>query len=410
MANEQKYELYSQSFKSHAYATYAQMRADAPVFQQPGMDGTTPIWFITGFQDVEAVLRDEKTFVLDASNALDPQQLADMFPPQPAVIDFISNHLLTKDGEDHRRLRSLVNKAFTPKIIQQLRGRIQEIADSLLDKVQGLGEMDLIEAYAFPIPITVIAELLGIPSQDREKFRLWSGAFITPDLSEGADERFASLMQDFVAYFTRLFAERRANPQEDLISSLLQAEDAGDQLKENELFSMVILLITAGHETTVNLVGNSTLALLQNPVQLARLKADLSQMPAAIEEFLRFDGPAERAITRWVARDTVLGEKRLHRGDLVIAVIGAADHDPAQFAQPDELNIDRQDNRHLAFGKGVHYCLGAPLARLEGEIALSTLLRRLPNLRLNAQPDQLEWRLVPIIRGLKSLPVAWDAG
>jgi cytochrome P450 len=267
--------------------------------------------------------------------------------------------------------------------------------------------MDLVEAFAFSLPITVIGELLGIPIADRNKFRRWSDAFVTPDLSEGGEERFVQSMGEFIAYFQKLFAARRNDPRQDLITGLLRAEEAGDRLSEQELFSMVILLIVAGHETTTSLIGNGMLALLQHPEQLERLKNDPSGISAAVEELVRYDGPAERAITRFVAVDTELGGQWLRRGDFVIAIIGAADRDPQQFSEASKLIIERAPNRHLGFGKGAHYCLGAPLARLEAEIAFTTLLRRLPDLRLAVSSENLVWRLPPVIRGLQSLLVQW---
>ena len=407
MTHQQNYDLYSQTFKANAYQTYALMRQNTPVLYQPGLDGVTMHWFVTRFEDVEAVLRDDKRFVRDPRNAFPAEQVAEWPDPTP-VFELIDNHVLNKDGEDHRRLRALVSKAFTSRIVGQMRDRIQNIADDLIDQVQAQGQMDLINDYAFPLPITVIAELLGIPAADRDKFRLWSDAVVTPDLSQGAHERFVMLMNEFTTYLGQIFTERRQQPGDDLITALLQAEEAGDKLSEAELFSMMVLLIVAGHETTVNLISNGILALLQHPDQLEKLKKDPSLMPVAVEELLRYDGPVEQALIRWAAEDVELGGQLIRRGDQVVVILAAADRDPAQFPEPDSLDLAREPNRHVAFGRGVHYCLGAPLARLEGEIALNTLLRRLPNLRLNIEPGQLTWRLAPLIRGVVSLPVAWD--
>jgi cytochrome P450 len=214
-------------------------------------------------------------------------------------------------------------------------------------------------------------------------------------------------MNAFVAYLRALFEERRAAPRDDLISGLLQAEDAGDTLNEQELFSMVVLLIVAGHETTVNLIGNATAALLRHPEQRAALEADPGLVPRAVEELLRYDGSVERALNRWAAVDVDLGGQTIRRGDTVIVILGSANRDAARFAHPDELDLEREDVKHVAFGRGSHYCLGAPLARLEAEIALATLLRRLPGLRLALEPEELRWRPVPLFRSLVALPVAW---
>lgn len=320
----------------------------------------------------------------------------------------VSENLLSKDGDDHRRLRRLVTKAFTPRIVEQLRPRIQEITDELIDRVSERGGMELVDDFAFPLPITVIAELLGIPVEDRGRFREWSNTFVLPPMTPELQEQAVRHTQEFIEYLDELFAHRRAEPTGDLVSALVRAEDEGDPLSENELYRMVVLLIVAGHETTVSLITNALIALLSNPDQLAELRADASLLPDAVEELLRYDSPVERTITRLVASDVELGDQRLGRGELVIAVVGPANRDPARFRAADALDPRRRDNKHVGFGRGPHYCLGAPLARLETEIALITLLTRLPGLRLAISEEDLYWRPVPIFRSLASLPVAWD--
>jgi cytochrome P450 len=407
MATTRKYDLYSDDFRRETYETFARMRADDPVLCQPGIDGESMIWFITRHDDVVAVLLDDETFVRDPALALDEEQLATWSTGLPASFAFVEQHMLNRDGDDHRRLRRLVTRAFTPKMVEQLRPRIQEIADDLIDAVESRGQMELVEEYAFPLPITVIAELLGIPVADRDRFRRWSNAIVTPALTPESIAEFGALMSDFVAYLHELFDRRRHEPAEDLVSALLQVRDGGDTLSEQELFSMVVLLIVAGHETTVNLIANATLALLEHPDELARLRNDLSLVPAAIEECLRYDSPVERSLNRWAARDVELVGHRIRRGDAIIAIVGSANRDADRFPDPDALDLDREGAKHIAFGRGSHYCLGAPLARLEGEIAVSTLLRRLPGLRLAVRREELSWRPVPLFRALASLPVAW---
>lgn len=405
-----KYELYSDSFRADPHAVFAQMREHDPVLCQPGIDGETPIWFVTRHEDVAAVLVDDERFVRDPRLALTGAQLEEL--AGPPVAEAINNHMLNRDGDDHRRLRRLVTKAFTPRMVEQLRPRIQEIADGLIDAVAGpgspgAGSMDLAAAYAFPLPITVIAELLGVPQADQDRFRDWSDAIITPVIGSEALERFFGQMGELVEYLTELFAERRAEPRDDLVSALLAARDAQDALSEEEVFGTVVLLIVAGHETTVGLIGNAVLHLLGHPDQLALLRADPSLLPGAIEELLRYDGPVERTLNRWAATDVELGGHTIRRGELVIAIVSSADRDPDRFPEPDRLDVTREDARHLAFGRGSHYCLGAPLARLEAEIALETLFRRLPGLRLAVPREELEWRPTPGFRRLVSLPVAW---
>jgi cytochrome P450 len=407
MATARKYDLYSDEFRARTYETFARMRAEDPVFCQPGIDGETLIWFVTRHDDVVRVLLDDETFVRDPALALPPEQLAAAQTVLPEAFAFIDRHMLNRDGEDHRRLRRLVAKAFTPRIVERLRPRIEEIADGLIDAVEARGRMDLVDEYAFPLPITVIAELLGFPVTDRDRFRRWSNAIVTPALGAEAWGEFVALMNEFVAYLHELFARRRSEPADDLVSALLQVHEGGDALSEEELFSMVVLLIVAGHETTVNLIANATLALLEHPDELAQLRREPARIPAAVEECLRYDGPVERALNRWAAADAEIGGRTIRRGDDVIVILGSANRDPDRFDDADVLDVDRADTRHVAFGRGSHYCLGAPLARLEGEIALATLLRRLPGLRLAVARDELRWRPVPLFRGLASLPVAW---
>jgi cytochrome P450 len=408
MAPPPKYDLYSDDFRARTYSTFAQMRADDPVLCQPGLDGETMIWFVTRHDDVVRVLLDDERFVRDPSLALSPEQLEESTSRMPESFAFIEQHMLNRDGADHRRLRRLVTKAFTPRMVEQLRPRFEEIAGGLLDAVEARGEMDIVEEYAFPLPITVIAELLGIPVADRDRFRRWSNAIVTPAFGPDALTEFGSLMADFVGYLHSLFERRRSEPEEDLISALLQVRDGGDALSEQELFSMVVLLIVAGHETTVNLIANAVLALLEHTDQLAELRRDPARVSAAIEECLRYDGPVERALNRWAASDVDLGGHTIRRGDDVIVVLGSANRDPERFRDADLLDLDRGDTKHVAFGRGSHYCLGAPLARLEGEVALTTLLRRLPGVRLAVAREELRWRPVPLFRSLVSLPVAWS--
>lgn len=405
-----QYNLFGVEFKADPYPTYAAMRTHAPFCRRTAMDGQTTIWFITRYADVAAILRDSR-FVKDIRSTMTPVERRQM-PPPPPMIDLLSNHMLNLDPPDHTRLRSLVNKAFTVRMMQGMESRIQRIADDLLDKVQRRGHMDLVDEFAFPLPITVIAELLGIPPRDRNRFRQWSHAFVSPspNLERSAKKyrKAKQLIQDFTGYMARVIAARRETPRPDLITSLIEAEEAGDTLSQEELYSMVSLLILAGHETAVNMIGNSVLALLQHPEQLALLRTDPSLIESAVEELLRYDGPVERATMRFAAEDIEMGEHTIRRGDVVSLVLASADRDPAVFDHPDRLDITRTDNRHLAFGQGIHYCLGAPLARLEGRIAIATLLRRLPNLRLAVPVADLRWRTVPVIRGMQHMPVAWD--
>jgi cytochrome P450 len=409
MAVERKYDLYSNEFRQNSHKMFAQMRAADPVFKQAGLFGDIPIWFVTRFADVEQVLMNDSRFVRDFSLVYSPEELAGRFGPQDNKIEAMLNtHMLNRDGEDHRRLRSIVSKAFTPKVIQAMRPRIQEIADHLLDQVAGgKHSMDLISSYAFPLPITVIAELLGIPPEDKDRFRIWSNAFVRPAIDEEEQAKALQLLTEFAVYMQALVQARKQQPGNDLLSGLILAEEQGDRLSQNELFSMLSLLIVAGHETTVSLIGNAVLALLQHPLVMETLRKDPSRMPAALEEFLRYDSPVERSLTRVVTEDTELAGQSLKRGDAIIAILGSANRDETRFKEAASLDIERKAINHLAFGKGSHYCLGAPLARLEGDIALNTLIQRFPGLRMAVPVEELVWRDVPLFHSLVSLPVEW---
>ena len=404
-----KYEIYSAAFRARAHEVYARMREADPVLQQPGLDGETPIWFVTRYEDVEEVLLNDDVFVRDPATV--SPELAERFSPPDASLDaMLNNHMLNRDGETHRRLRSLVSKAFTPAVVRGLRPRIEAIADELLNRVADQGRMELVADFAFPLPITVIAELLGIPVERQDDFRRWSNALVSPQLTEEEQAEGLRLLQEFGAYMQQLVAARREAPGEDLLSRLIHVEEEGEGLNESELFSMMTLLIVAGHETTVSFIGNATLALLQHRSAWERLRAEPDLIPEAVEELLRYDSPVDRALTRFVAADTTLGGKRLRKGEPLIAVLGSANRDEDRFEEPDMVDIERAPNRHLAFGKGVHYCLGAPLARLEGEVALRALLERFPDLRLGVDPAEIVWRDVPLLRSLARLPVRWGTG
>ena len=397
-------DLFDPTFTANPYPTYAQLRSAAPVHRVTLPDGRG-VWLVTRYDDVASVLKDER-FVKDWRNAPPSEQPAQVSPIPGEMTKLQVGNFLFMDPPDHGRLRALVSKAFTPRLIEEMRERVQAVADALLDVVQDKGEMDLIEDYAYPLPITVIAELLGVPAEDRYKFREWSITAVSGNRTrEYAEKVLIPHMRAFSDYLQAMFAKKRKNHEDDLISALVRAEEAGDRLSEDELLGTLFLLLVAGYETTVNLIGNGTLALLQHPDQLQKLRDDPSLIKAAIEELLRYDGPFEISTERFAREDVAIGETVIPKGEMVMAVIAAADHEPERFPDPDALDITRTDNKHLAFGKGIHHCLGAPLARMEGQIAIGTLLRRMPNLRLKGTPKSLTWRPGLIFRGLQGLPV-----
>ncbi|MCB0116272.1 MAG: cytochrome P450, partial [Caldilineaceae bacterium] len=308
------------------------------------------------------------------------------------------------------RLRTLVNLAFTPRRVDSLTPRISEIATSLLNQMAASSPpWELMTAYAFPLPITVIMEMLGIPAADQGQVHEWTKAIIAPGRHGVSLKDRKRRIRAFVDYLHAMFAHRRAHPGDDLISALVAAEAQGERLSEEELSSMVALLFVTGHETVVNLLGNGALVLMQHPEQLACLLADNSDAAwdAAVEELLRFDGPVETSTTRWARQDVTLHGCRIQRGDVVRVVITSANRDERQFACPHQLDLQRDDvNAHLAFGRGAHYCLGAPLARLEGRIALRSLFTRWPSLQPTSPRAELAWRIGVIFRGLDALPIA----
>jgi len=359
-------------------------------------------WVLTRYDDVVAALRDPRL----AKEAIAAFVAARFGAPVPIM----GLSMLDRDPPDHTRLRSLVSKAFTPRVVEGLRPRIQQIVDGLLRRALEKGSMDLIEEFAYPIPVNVICEMLGVPVEDHERFKGWSldiarglDSILLPRDSE-VPKRSVASRTALAEYFRELIAKRRASPRSDLLSALIAAEEAGDKLSENELLATCILLLIAGHETTVNLIGNGTLALLRHPDQLRRLRENPALIGTAVEELLRFDGPVQRT-ARIPSEDVVIDGHTIAKGEMVMPFIGAADRDPAQFPDPDRLDIGRTDNRHIAFGWGIHFCLGAPLARVEGQLAINTLVQRLPSLALAT--DAPEFRESLTLRGLKSLPVTF---
>jgi cytochrome P450 len=383
-------DLLSQETKRDPHTFFAHLRSTEPIFYVEEMHA----WMVTTYEDALFVLKDPR-FIKDYRKIAQPDETA-----QDAFENLRS--LLQVDPPDHTRLRSLVSKVFTPRMIEQLRPRIQQITSELLDAVEERGSMDLITDFAYPLPITVITEMLGIPATDRQKFRIWTQGIVNMQEGEREDSREA-----FFSYIRALIEEKRVHSGNDLISRLVQVEENGDQLDEIELVSMVFLLIVAGHETTINLLGNGTLALLQHPDQLQLLRSDPSLIVPAVEELLRYTGPISLSDERWANEDIELHGKLIRKGQMVIASLISANADPHQFSNGDALDIARHENQHLAFGKGIHFCLGAPLARLEGQIAFATLLQRLPNLRLASEAEQLSWTRNPMLRGLRSLPVTF---
>ncbi|UOQ93464.1 cytochrome P450 [Halobacillus shinanisalinarum] len=394
-------ELFTSEFNQNPYPTFSKLRQEDPIHQTLMPSGHYS-WIVTRYEDAVAVLKDPR-FIKDYTHLLGQEEREEA---QANSSIFVRN-MLFSDPPDHKRLRGLVQKAFTPKMIEGLRGRIEEITNELLDNVQEKGQMNLIDDFAFPLPIIVICEMLGVPSQDRDKFRTWSNTLVEASNNPEKAEQVETHMTEFVMYLKQLCAERRQNPKDDMISKLIQSEEEGDSLSEQELYGVISLLIIAGHETTVNLITNGVFALLENPEQKEQLKNDPDLIDSALEEFLRYNGPVEFSTDRWASEMVELRGKTIAKGDHVIVALDSANRDPEQFEDPDLFDITRGKSKHLAFGKGIHFCLGAPLARLEAEVAVTTLLFRMPEIQLNTVSAALEWRPGILMRGLKELPVSF---
>ena len=366
------------------------------------------LWFFTTHADVERLLRDRR-FGRSILHILSREEIG--LPPERSDLEPFTklgaHSMFDKEPPDHTRLKALVHKVFTPRRVEQLRGQIQAITDDLLDRAEAQGQFDLLADFATPLPVTVIAELLGVPESDRHWLRPWSQAIVAMyelDHTPAQEQAAVQASLEFADYLRHLAQVRRDDPRDDLITALVLVEEAGDRLTEDELISTCVLLLNAGHEATVNVIGNGMLALLHHPHQLERLRSDLSLVNSTVEEMMRYDTPLQ-LFRRWVLEDVIYEGVELQQGMEIGLMFGAANRDPAVFDQPDTFDITRQPNPHIAFGGGVHYCLGAPLARLELQIAVKTLIERFPALRIDG-PDPV-YRPAYVIRGLQSFPVTF---
>jgi cytochrome P450 len=393
-------DIASPKFKADPYPVYKCWRVESPVRCVKLADKRTA-WLITRYEDVASVLKDERF----GKDRFKTPELTAKQPWMPKSFRPLAHNMLDQDPPDHTRLRALVHKAFTPRLVEEMRQRVQTLTDELLDAAKRRGRMDLIRDYALPLPSTIIAEMLGVPAADRHKFHRWSNAMIVSDASKFSLLKAMPAVLAFLRYVRKLIKERRANPTDDLAGALARADEAGDRLSEDELLAMIVLLLIAGHETTVNLIGNGTLSLLEHPEQMRKLRDDPGLIQPAVEELLRYDGPLAMATDRFARENVTVAGVKIPRDDVVFAVLASANRDERQFENPDVLDITRQNNKHLAFGLGVHYCLGAPLARLEGQIAINTLLRSAKDLRLAVPREKLRWRRGLVLRGLEALPV-----
>lgn len=373
------------------HSVHARLRAQRPV-SAVVMPGGWPAWLVAGYAEARAALADPRL-----------RKTTPDWQPDP-MFAALERHMLNSDPPDHERLRRLVNKAFTARRVERLRPRITSITAELLDAMPTQGEVDLLASFAFPLPITVICELLGIPVADRDDFRRWSATTLSDTATAEQVQADAAAM---ISYFRALLTVKRQQPADDLLSALISVRDSGDSLREDELLSMMFLLLVAGHETTVNLIASGTLALLLNPGELSRLRADPSLLDGAVEELLRSVSPVNHATFRFAAEPVEIGGAHISPGEVIVIALSSANRDPSRYADPDpdQLDLGRDSSGHLAFGHGIHYCLGAPLARLEAEIAFGALLERFGSMRLAVPAESLRWRPSTLIHGLEALPV-----
>lgn len=382
------------------YPGYRALQQRAPVYRNPLLR----IWVLSRYADVSAVLKDPSFSVRRLESAA-VRRLGAFQRLRPDFRVMLERNLLMLDPPDHTRLRGLVAKAFTPKVVERLRPRIQALVDGLLDAAERRGELELMRDFAYPLPATVIAEMLGVPASDAPRFIRWSNdltALLDPFHAPGGLEAAQAAFVELSAYFRGALAERRREPREDLLSALATVEERGDGLSETELVSLAGLILGAGYETTANLIGNATVALLRNPGERKRLADDPGLIASAVEEFLRYESPVQ-ATDRLVTRDLEIRGKRIRRGELVVLFLAAANRDPERFPDPDRLDLGRADNAHLAFSHGPHFCLGAQLARAEAQIAIGTLVRRFPGFEGPREPPA--WRPSISLRGPAALPI-----
>jgi cytochrome P450 len=394
-------ERFDTEYLRDPYSVCRRLREEAPV-QQVVLPAGLKVWLVTRYADVRAALADPRL-------GKDSGRLSELFEVHYTGVPtgdsnssgLLDAHMLNSDPPDHERLRRLVNKAFTSRRIEQLRPRIEEITRGLLAAIGDRPEVDLLDEFAFPLPITVICELLGMSTEGNDDFRRWSNVLLSNTDREAVGLAARSMGQALADLVTA----KRANPGDDLLSALVAARDADDRLSEGELVAMAFLLLVAGHETTVNLIGNGVLALINNPEQQAELRADRSLLAGAVEEFLRYQGPLNHATPRFTLAPADVGGVVVPEGEFVVVSLASANRDQRRFGDPERLDIHRDTGGHLAFGHGIHYCLGAPLARLEAEIAFTGLLDRFEHIELAVPADELRWRPGNLIRGLERLPV-----
>lgn len=392
----------NQAFINNPYPIYDRLQKEGRIHFQASYQKDEPDrWFLSHYDDIVSLLKDKR--LGREGMGASPDKSTSIPGAYKALIEMNQGVMLYRDPPDHTRLRSLVNKAFTPAMVRRLRPNIEQICDELLNTIEEKQNVDFIADLAMPLPVMVISDMLGVPTEDRHLIKDWSHALartLEPGATLADDTEGMKSGMAFIQYLRRIFEQRKQNPQEDLISALLQVEEEGEKLSRSELYATCMLLLAAGHETTTNLIGNGLFTLWQHPDALTQLRHNLEEIPSAVEEVLRFEPPIQR--TGRVAHENMeLHGEQIKKGQIVVTLLAAANRDPTQFANPDTFDIFRKPNRHIGFGMGIHYCLGAPLARLEGEIVLRKLFTRFPHLEIDVSNP--EWNEMVVFRGLKSL-------
>jgi cytochrome P450 len=397
--------LHSAELIRNPYPFYHQMRKEGNIIWSSAGERR---WIAVGYNAALTCLTDSRFSVEASEESMAEYSQIRHAPHHQDLMTGLTKFMLAQDPPQHTRVRKLINKAFTRAEVASMTTRIKEIIDSLLGRVVSKGKMDLVSDFAFPLPMSIICGMLGFPESDRESIKEWTEhiqSAVEPVLTEEALETGSKAAHEMFDYFRAQIQSRRQDPKEDLLSLLVQAEEDGDTLSLDELLANLLLLVIAGHETTVNLIANGMYALIENPVEMKKLISNPDLIPSAVEEFLRYQSPLQLT-ERFVKEDLELEGQSLKKGDKIVVVLGAANRDPEQFESPDTLNVERNPNKHLAFGQGIHFCVGAPLARFEGKMAFEELLSRLPNIAVAA--DQVQYKPIMGFRGLTSLPVNFD--
>lgn len=399
----QPIDIIAPAFKADPYVTLRRLRGECPVAEVL-VGRRRKVWLVTRYENAVAALKHplliKDKFAMLAATGMP------LGSWMPAFVRPLARNMLDIDDPDHRRLRSIVQPAFNARLIERMRARVTELTDELLDGLAARGSFDMMADFAMPIPTTIIAEMLGVPAADRARFHRWTSRIVLADTSNVAMLTALPSVWSFVRYLRRLIEEKRRQPADDLISALVLAEAEGERLGADEVLAMAFLLLVAGHETTVNLIGNGALALIEHPAAMARLREEPEAVKPAVEEMLRFCGPLMTATERYATEALELGGATIPRGSLVYVSLASANRDEGAFLEADRFRIEREPNRHLAFGDGMHFCLGSSLARMEGQIALGAFAARFPHARLAADRSRLRWKRGVTLRGLASLPLA----